>query len=289
MKIKIVLIIILIVACACVRPAFGQNAAPESPVPAGKDPALLEKLIGQSSTDPPHPSAELVHFLNRYNRGPREKLVSGRYIPVPFFYSAYSVMPPGYRPFALRAEAGLAMDAKHIVWKALAAFDNGRKDNDGTGPNPKGHDRYLATELYFRPAIPGWSEDWARNFFLGGGYRWSQLSTSNYTKSGSRWQPGGGYDWFHRRCVECLRSISARFEVNWILAGKDWQNGSHGPTWEITIPSTREKRHLFFHQTAALLRFHDTVTDPNNPSLVRAERSNRHFSGFGDTGILWRF
>jgi len=32
-------------------------------------------------------------------------------------------------------------------------------------------------------------------------------------------QPGGGYGYFHRRCAECLRSFSARFEVNWILGG----------------------------------------------------------------------
>jgi hypothetical protein len=286
MKIKGILIVIwTIVACAYVHPAVGQSTAADNPAPAGKQPTLLEKLIGRSSTDPDHPSAELVHFLTRYERGPREKLVSGRYIPLPFFYLGPSIMPDGYRPLALRAETGLSMDARHILWKALAAFDNDRKDNDGTGPNPKGHDRYLAGEAYFRPAISGWSE----MFFLGAGYRWSQLSTSNYTKSGSRWQPGGGYDWFHRRCAECLRSISARFEVNWILAGKDWQNGSHGPTWDMTIPSPREKRHLFFRVSTALLRYHDTVTDPNNPSLVRAERSSRHFTSFGDEGILYRF
>jgi hypothetical protein len=271
-----------IVVCACLCPAFGQSI--DGPAPAGQ-PTLLEKLIGHPVNPNEPPSAALTHFLTRYDRGPRELLVSGRYIPVPFLYFGPSLMPDGYRIWAMRAEGGISMDAKHLLGKALAAFDDGKKDDDGTGINRKGHDRYLAAEAYFRPAIPGWSE----MLFFGGGYRWSQLSTSNYTKAGSRWEPGGGYDWFHRRCEDCLRSFSARFEVNWVLAGKDWQNGSHGPVIDVTIPSPREKRHLFLRESIAVLRFHDTVTDPNNPPLLRAERSNRHFTSYGDVGILYRF
>src|SRR5271163_2158632 len=124
----------------------------------------------------------------------REELVSGRPIPVPFFDLGPSLMGGGYASFAYRVDGGLNMEATHVIFRADAAYDDGRKVDDNDQPNPKGHDRYLNGGLYFRPAHTGWT----RMFYLGAGYRWSQLSTTKYTKGGSRLQLGGGYDWFLR-------------------------------------------------------------------------------------------
>jgi hypothetical protein len=215
----------------------------------------------------------------------REDLVSGRPIPVPVLTLGPSLMGGGYAVFAYRAEGGLNMEATHIVFHALAAYDNGHKVDDGDQPNPKGHDRYLEGAIYFRPARPGWT----RMFYLGAGYRWSQLSTTNYTKGGSRPEFGGGYDWFLRSCSACRRDYSMRIEMNWLAAGSDWQNGSHGPETNLIWPSPREKRHWFYHEKIAVYRFHETITEPSNLPLTRQQLSHRSFNGFTDFGVTYRF
>jgi hypothetical protein len=215
----------------------------------------------------------------------REEMVSGRFIPTPFLSLGPSLMGGGYGALAYRVEGGLNVEATHVVFRALAAYDNGHKVNDGDQPNPKGHDRYLESALYFRPARPGWT----RMFYFGGGYRWSQLSTTNYTKGGSRYEIGGGYDWFLRPCEACLRDLSMRFSLDWVTAGTDWQNGSHGPNLKLTWPSPREKRHWFYRQQIGVYRFHETITEPTNVPLTRLQRSHKSMDSFLDFGVIYRF
>ncbi|MGB2606530.1 MAG: hypothetical protein WBC78_23200, partial [Candidatus Sulfotelmatobacter sp.] len=145
--------------------------------------------------------AEELAYLHQAAGGhyDREDHVSGRPIPVPIFTLGPSLMGGGYALFAYRIEGGLNMEATHVVFHAIAAYDNGRKVDDDDEPNPKGHDRYLESAIYYRPARPGWK----RMFYFGGGYRWSQLSTTNYTKGGARPEFGGGYDMFLRVCRPC--------------------------------------------------------------------------------------
>lgn len=132
-------------------------------------------------------------------------------------------MGGGYATFAYRVEGGVNVEGTHLIFRGLAAYDNGRKADDNTQPNPNGHGRYLDSGIYFRPALPGWK----RGLYFGGGYRWSQLSTTNYSKSGSRYQLGGGYDWFWRQCDGCRRDFSVRVHVDWVTAGSDCQKGEY--------------------------------------------------------------
>jgi hypothetical protein len=215
----------------------------------------------------------------------REEPVSGRPIPTPFLYLGPSVMGGGYAAWAYRLEGGLNMEATHVVFRALGAYDDGRKLDDDDQPNPRGHDRYLDAGLYFRPARPGWT----RMLYFGGGYTWSQLSTTNYTKGGGRYQLGGGYDVLTRACDACRRDYSMRINVDWITAGDDWQNGSHGPNTTLTWPSPREKRHWFYRQELGIYRFHESVTEPTNLSLTQLQRSQKSTDCFADFGILYRF
>jgi hypothetical protein len=217
--------------------------------------------------------------------GEREAMVSGNLVPHPYVYLGASLMGGGYGPVAGRAEAGINVEGTQVLFRALGAYDNGRKTNDGDQPNPKGHDRYLEGALYFRPALASW---W-NGLFFGGGYRWSQLSTTNYTKGGSRYELGGGYDWARRVCDGCRRDFSMRVNLDWVAAGSDWQNGSHGPNVTVTMPSPREKRHLFWRESMGIYRFHDTITEPTNVPLTAEQRANKHTDSFLDCGVFYRF
>ena len=201
-------------------------------------------------------------------------------IPHPYISFGPSLMGGGYAPLAYRAEAGIDLENTHAILRALGAYDNGHKTNDGGPPNPNGHDRYLEGAAYFRSKA-GW--------FVGMGWRWSQLSTTNYTKSGTRPEIGGGYDLALRSCAECRRDFSMRINVDWVMAGTDWQNGSHGANTTLTFPAPNEKRHLFWKQTIGVYRYHQTVTDPSNLSLVQYQRSQKRFNSVLDFGLVYRF
>jgi hypothetical protein len=194
--------------------------------------------------------------------------------PHPYISFGPSLMPAGYAPLAYRAEAGIDVESTHFMLHALGAYDNGRKDNDNDQPNPNGHDRYLEGAAYFRA-----SSHW----FVGGGWRWDELSTTNYFKSGSRPEFGGGYDWF------VPGTFSMRIDAEWLTAGNDWQNGSHGPNVTVTFPAPSEKHHIFWRQSVGIYSFHETVTDPTNLALTQAQRSDKSIDATVDGGLILRF
>ena len=204
--------------------------------------------------------------------------------PHPYFFSGPSLMGGGYARFAYRIEAGLNVESRHMVGFAGAASDNGHQVNDGDQPNPKGHDRYLDFALYFLPS----GQSSSAQGFVGFGWRWSQLSTTNYTKTADRPQIGGGYDILPRHCPGYGCDFSMRIAANWVLAGSDWQNGNHGPEIAITFPTPREKQHWFYQERFAIYRSHATVTDRANRPLVLSERADRAFTCYAQFGIFYR-
>jgi hypothetical protein len=134
-------------------------------------------------------------------------------------------------------------------------------------------------------------------WFLGAGYEWSQLSTTNYKKGAARPTFGGGYDLYVDRlaeeyCAGCW--FSARFTANYVLSGSDWQNGSHGVDIGMTMPRPIEKRHIFFVCDLAIYRFHETVTEPGpfprgNPPLTLMQLADKSTYGTYKLGVKWRF
>jgi hypothetical protein len=213
-------------------------------------------------------------------------------IPRPYLLIGPVLGGPGYRPLALLLEAGFNVESRYFVMNTLAAYDNDRKTNDGDQPNPKGHDRFLQGNIGFRPPrFPSQLQflgDPARWFF-GAGYRWSQLSTTNYSKGGSRPQIGGGYDVVLRSCSICRRDFSMRVAVNYFTAGTDWQNGSHGIEASFIFPTPREDRHWFWRERIEVFRFHQSVTNPANISLTRQQKSVTDMEPATDFGIIYRF
>lgn len=191
-------------------------------------------------------------------------------------------MGGGYAPVAVLGGAGIRVDATRFILDANAWYDNGHKSAERGQPNPKGHDRGAEGSMYFRFAS-GWA--------LGGGACWSQLSTTNYTKSA--WRPtfGGNRDLFLGECQspECHRQFTMRVGVDYVLPGTDWKNGSQGPQFSVYIPSPSLRRHLFFREKLGIYRFHDTVTDRTDPALTRLQTSKHGVDSFLELTLMYRF
>jgi hypothetical protein len=191
-------------------------------------------------------------------------------------------MGGGYAPVAAMGGAGVRIDSRYFLLDASGSYDNGHKTNDNDQPNPSGHDRGLDGTAYVR-LYRGW--------FFGGGFRWSQLSTTNYAKSGSRPTFGGGRDYFAHNCARenCVREFSMRLSVDYLTRGTDWQNGSQGPLLTFYTPSPSLKRHVFYRESFGVYIFHDTVTDRTNLSMTQQQMSNHHTDSFAEFTIMYRF
>lgn len=207
---------------------------------------------------------------------------SGGLLPRPFFYAGAGLMGGGYSPLAWEVGGGLRIDSRHFLASAEGEYDNGHKTNDNDQPNPKGHDRALAGTTYFRLSS-GW--------FAGLGARWSQLSTTNYTKSG--WRPtfGGGRDYFRKKCAleNCISDFSMRVQIDYVLPGTDHYNAVQGPLVTFYIPSPSAKAHIYFRETIGIYEFHETVTEPSNVILTRQQIGDRLVTSFGELTVMYRF
>jgi len=219
---------------------------------------------------------------SRGNQGARRSAF--QFLPRPFVYFGPGLMGGGYAPLAATAGAGFRIDSRHLLVNFEGSYDNGHKANDNTQPNPKGHDRGLAGSAYYRLSS-GW--------FLGAGARWSQLSTTNYTKTGSRPTFGGGKDYLHRmNCNgddESCVDFSMRIGVDYVLKGNDYANGSQGPLVTFYMPSPTAKGHFFFRQALGIYSFYDTVTDPTNAFLTHEQMGNRHVQAIAELTLMYRF
>jgi len=243
----------------------------------------------------------LLIFMNLWQSAHAQNVLPS-YVPQPYVAIGGSLMPNGYSPFAFRGQAGVYEDYKHLVSDIFIAIDNGKKTNDGTLNNIKGHDDYANAFLAYRPGT---------NTYYGFGPRWSQLVTSNYTKgtnlfqsvrSGDfRVQAVAGHDW--------LRSnFSMRGQVNYVFPPfhesvaypasstsppsvcSGCGNGVQGPELTVMFPSpSLAKKHWFFRETLGIYEFHTTITEPSNLPLTQQQDSSRHAMATADFTVMYRF
>jgi hypothetical protein len=184
---------------------------------------------------------------------------------------------------AYRVEGGIDVESNHIVAQALKTYDNGYKVDDRDQPNLQEHDRYLSSAIYYRQ-----SSGPLQRFYFGGVYPWSELSTTDYTKGGGRTRSEAATIW--SRALAPIAGATSPYPSTWIgtQLGRTGERQSR-PGDHAYLSLAPEKRHWFWVETIGVYRFHETITELNNPTLVESWRSQNSPYCFGDFGIIYRF
>ena len=215
-------------------------------------------------------------------------------LPRPYVTAGLDLMPAGYSSTAFQIGGGLEFNRPYLVFDSYAGYDNGRKSNDLTPNNYKGHDRFL--RAFVGPKFGA--------FYAGVGARWSMLSTSNYTKGGDifnagSWHPEIGvgrdfgtqdYPLFMR--VQGAYMFREQREVVHYPGGQTCYgcgNGSQGADITLWFPSPEHKGHFFAKMNVVLFRFHDSITDPKNLPLTRQQTTNGHLGDSTEFMAGFRF
>lgn len=196
-----------------------------------------------------------------------------RKLPHPFVYGGIQLNSGGYTTLSGVIGAGVETEAKRIISISEFSYDNGRKDNDGTVNNHSGHGRHASGRVFYR--LP-------RRYFVGGGYQWNKLNTTNYAKEGRRLAFGGGKDWIGT-------DFSARLQALYIFPGTDWRNGVQGPEFQFWLPSPATKHHFFFRIKLGVYEYHQTITDPTNKWLTAQQTGKRSVDSWAEYTLAYRF
>lgn len=98
---------------------------------------LLFSLVGPAlaqEQDPQYFSADRPSEPSKAETNRDDVELLTRPIPHPYVCIGPSLMAGGYAPLAYRAEAGIDLESTHTVVRALGAYDNGHKTDDGDQP-----------------------------------------------------------------------------------------------------------------------------------------------------------
>lgn len=191
----------------------------------------------------------------------------------PYVEAGASLNSGGYSPFSVNGRAGINVERERVIANFFAGYDTARKRNDGTIGNDKGHIRDLAGTAFYRFG----------NWHMGGGYRFSQTATTNYTKQNGHILAGGGHDWATTR-IDALYLSPALDEYTRYPDGTSCRctNNVQGIEVGIWLPNPHSNHHLFWHQTVTTIWFHDTQFAPN----VQKPHSTATFINFN---LMYRF
>lgn len=142
----------------------------------------------------------------------------------------------GYQTVSGSMTGGLGMEDTHFLWHVSGTYDAARKTNDGTLDNPHGNARDLDAEVFGRSSN-GW--------LFGAGGHFSQLRTTNYSKTGWFTEAGFGKDF----CPECdYHSFSGRLTFSYRLPVHK-VNVEQGFDIHFLVPSpANTSRHIFFDE-----------------------------------------
>jgi hypothetical protein len=215
--------------------------------------------------------------------------------PQPYVYGGLGLnRGGGYSLASGNVGIGLMMNTQHFIWNAVATYDNARKVADGTGNNPKGHDRGLASSAYYKFPF---------GLFLGAGASWSQLSTTNYSKQSWNRTMGIGWDYLAKECAaeDCVVNWSLRAQVDYLFKGSEHvnrqgcsvpkgkcTNGVEGPKFVFYLPSPMSNSHFIFRGTLGVYDAHATVTSID-PELTAAQIGQRSRAVFVEYTLMYRF
>jgi hypothetical protein len=208
-------------------------------------------------------------------------------LPKPFPHPYIEVGPSLGDTVALNTKGGVDLELKHFVFNAEAAYVfHSLKTNDNTVGNVKGHARELGGFAFYRP----------NNWYYGGGVRWSQESTTNYTKEHKFFEVGGGKDLLRERYSLRLQALYllpfARNEIVFFPSSPSCHlcgNEAQGVDINFWIPSPITNHHVFFHVGDTTEFFHATVTSPSVPTLTALQKSQHSILTWIDLGLVFRF
>lgn len=185
--------------------------------------------------------------------------------PRPYFYGGLQLDGNGAAVFDYVIGTGVQETSAHAMFDTYAEYSNTRKTDDNTVNNYSGHTRLLYGAARYRVS-PKW--------FVGGGARWVELSTTNYTKQS--WGPfiGGGLD---------IKSDRISLDYLWHAADHvsrkgcpvpngQCTNGDKGFDWQWFMPSPSSRSHVLFRMDVLPFWFHSTVTS-TDPTLTREQRA----------------
>lgn len=187
--------------------------------------------------------------------------------PHPYVAGGINMSNAGYQTASGILSAGVDYQLRFVLADIYGQYDFGRKVNDNTVDNFKGHTRRLEGLAFVRPTDG--------KFFVGGGVNWAETSTTNYVKASGHPEVGGGY----------LFS-KARFQAVYVLKGNDWQNEVKGIKAAFQAPIAK---HLFVRGELGVYHTHDTITDPADASTTAMEKAHTHFFESVRLQMGWRF
>lgn len=184
--------------------------------------------------------------------------------PRPYFYGGLNLEGNGSDVLDYLVGVGIQENTKRFLIDSYAEYTNTRKTNDNTVNNRNGRTRSLYAAPRYRLK---------RGWFVGGGLRWSELSTTNYVKQGVRPFVGGGKDWRSTRIsADYLWTVSEHVNRQGCLV-PDLQctNGVKGIDFLWFMPSPMSKSHVLFRMDFTPFWFHTTVTT-TDPILTKQQK-----------------
>jgi len=201
--------------------------------------------------------------------------------PRPYFYGGLDLEGNGSDVLDYIIGAGIEENTRHVLFDGYGEYTNTRKTSDNTINNHSGRTRVLYAAPRYR-LRSGW--------FVGGGLRWSELSTTNYVKQGVRPFLGGGKDWHSARVsVDYLWTMSEHVNSQGCPVPKgQCTNGVTGIDFLWFMPSPMSKSHVLFRMDFTPFWFHTTVTT-TDPVLTARQRGE---IGVGSTlsyTLLFRY
>jgi hypothetical protein len=201
--------------------------------------------------------------------------------PRPYFYGGLQLDGNGSAVFDYVVGAGIQENAQHFVFDGFAEYSNTRKIDDNTVNNHSGRTRLLYGAPRYR---------FSNRWFVGGGARWSELSTTNYVKQS--WHPfvGGGKDW------DCCR---VTLDYLWMGAehvdrqgcpvpNGQCTNGTKGVDFQMFLPSPAARSHVLLRMDFLPFWFHTTVTS-TDPELTRQQMSETGVGSVLQYTLLFRY
>ena len=202
--------------------------------------------------------------------------------PRPYFFGGPELDGNGAAVLNYQVGAGIQEEAKHYSLDTFAQYINTRKIDDNTINNHNGRTRELYGAARYR--LPhGW--------LLGGGARWSELSTTNYVKQ--HWSPfvGGGKDWPEEVGIRIDYLWNASEHVNrqgCPVPNGQCTNGEKGFDFQYFVPSLSSNSHVVFKIDLLPILFHTTVTS-TDPALTRQQENQRSIASWLDFTLLFRY